>query len=46
MFDEERDMGVAHVMEPARLADRGVHCGFPEPGAEAGALQWPPNRVL
>jgi hypothetical protein len=37
LFDEERHVGVAHVMEPARLTDRGVHGRFPEPGAEAGA---------
>ena len=32
-------MGMSHVVEPARFADGGLHCGFPEAGAEAGATQ-------
>ena len=43
LFDEERHVGVAHVVEPARLTDRSPYCGFPEPGAEAGAPDGSPS---
>ena len=37
LLDEESYMGVPHVMKTARLADGGLHCGFPIAGSEGAA---------
>ena len=37
LLDEESYMGVPHIMKTARLADGGLHRGFPIAGPEAAA---------
>jgi len=39
LVDEERHVGMPHVMKLARFTDGGAHRGFPETGAEAGTTQ-------
>jgi len=34
-------MGMSRVVKPERFVDGGLHCGFPETCAEAGATQRP-----